>query len=167
MLSQLIVRYQRLSWIQLLNCHNCNQCLKSHKSLTRTVFSKLSKIVSIVSVAKNYQKLSTTKNTKIVKIVKCLKGHKSLGSRCNVKIRRSLSQSVTEWQGHLLSCSGQLKRRGNLSDFMCIKLVGNNWLSLPPMYNTLKLLWSNVFLSQVHHKVFKNVIILFGGSLRQ
>ena len=32
-LSQLIVRQQRLSWIQLLNCQNCNQCLKCHKSL--------------------------------------------------------------------------------------------------------------------------------------
>ena len=31
--SLLIVRQQRLSWIQVLNCQNCNQCLKSHKSL--------------------------------------------------------------------------------------------------------------------------------------
>ena len=28
---------------------------------------------------------------------------------CNVKIKMSLSESVSEWQGHLLSCSGQLK----------------------------------------------------------
>ena len=31
--SLLIVRQQRLSWIQVLNCQNCNQCLKGHKSL--------------------------------------------------------------------------------------------------------------------------------------
>ena len=32
-MSQLIVRSQRLSWIQVLNCQNCSQCLKCHKSL--------------------------------------------------------------------------------------------------------------------------------------
>ena len=31
--SQLIVRSQRLSWFQVLNCQNCSQCLKCHKSL--------------------------------------------------------------------------------------------------------------------------------------
>ena len=31
--SQLIVRSQRLSWIQVLNCQNCSQCLKCNKSL--------------------------------------------------------------------------------------------------------------------------------------
>ena len=31
--SLFIVRQQRLSWIQDLNCRNCNQCLKCHKSL--------------------------------------------------------------------------------------------------------------------------------------
>ena len=30
--SRLIVWYQRLSWIQVLNCQNCNQCLKCQKS---------------------------------------------------------------------------------------------------------------------------------------
>ena len=30
--SQLIVKWQRLSWIQVLICQNCNQCLKCHKS---------------------------------------------------------------------------------------------------------------------------------------
>ena len=28
--SQLIVRWQRLSWIQVLNCLYCNRCLKCH-----------------------------------------------------------------------------------------------------------------------------------------
>ena len=31
--SLLIVRWQRLSWIQVLHCRNCNQCLKCHESL--------------------------------------------------------------------------------------------------------------------------------------
>ena len=31
--SLLIVRWQRLPWIQVLNCQNFNQCLKGHKSL--------------------------------------------------------------------------------------------------------------------------------------
>ena len=47
--SQLIVRYQRLSWIQVLNCQNCNQCLKCHKSPGLS-FQNCQKIVSIVSV---------------------------------------------------------------------------------------------------------------------
>ena len=41
----------------------------------------------------------------------CLKGHKSPGSLCNVK-RKSQSVSVSQWQGHLLSCCRQLKRGG-------------------------------------------------------
>ena len=43
----------------------------------------------------------------LITLIKCLKGFKSLGSLCNVK---SKSQWVTQWQGHLLSCCGQLKR---------------------------------------------------------
>ena len=42
--SQLIVRYQRLSWIQVFNFQNCNQCLKCHKSPGLSC-QKLSKIV--------------------------------------------------------------------------------------------------------------------------
>ena len=44
-LSLLILRSQRLSWIQVLNCQNCNQCLKGHKSQGSLSLSKLSKIV--------------------------------------------------------------------------------------------------------------------------
>ena len=32
----------------------------------------------------------------LITLNKCLKGHKSLGSLCNVKIKRSLTQSVSE-----------------------------------------------------------------------
>ena len=43
--SLIILRSQRLSWIQVLNCQNCNQCLKGHKSQGSLSLSKLSKIV--------------------------------------------------------------------------------------------------------------------------
>ena len=46
----------------------------------------------------------------LITLIKCLKGHKYLGSLYNVKSKSTLSDSVTEWQGHLLSCSGQLKK---------------------------------------------------------
>ena len=49
----------------------------------------------------------------LITLNKCLKGHKSLGSLCNVKSKSTVSQWVSqwvsEWQGHLLSCCGQLK----------------------------------------------------------
>ena len=51
----------------------------------------------------------------LITLIKCLKGHKSLGSLCNVKSKSTVSdwvsQSVSQWQGHLLSCSGQLKSK--------------------------------------------------------
>ena len=68
-------------------------------------FSKLSKIVKIVKIVENCQKMSTI--VKIVKmlvrlcflitLIKCLKGHKSLGSLCNVKSKSTLSEWVTRW----------------------------------------------------------------------
>ena len=50
----------------------------------------------------------------LITLIKCLKGHRSLGSLffCQVVkslVSQSVSQWVSEWQGHLLSCSGQLK----------------------------------------------------------
>ena len=49
----------------------------------------------------------------LITLIKRLKGHKSLGSLCSVvfcmSISQVLSEWVSEWQGHLLSCSGQLK----------------------------------------------------------
>ena len=55
--SLLIIRSQRLSWIQVINYKNCNQCLKGHKSLGLSLsLSKLSKIVSKLS--KKIEKLS-------------------------------------------------------------------------------------------------------------
>ena len=45
--SLLIVRSQRLSWIQVLNCQHCNQC-QGHKSLGVSLSLSLSKIERIV-----------------------------------------------------------------------------------------------------------------------
>ena len=45
--SLLIVRQQRMSWIQVLNCKNCNQCLKCHKSLGLSLSLSLSVYLSL------------------------------------------------------------------------------------------------------------------------
>ena len=68
--SQLSVRYQRLSCIQAPNCQNCNQCLKCHKSaglsfqnclncLSCLSCPKLSKLSKIAKIVKYCQKLSS------------------------------------------------------------------------------------------------------------
>ena len=69
-MSLLIVRSQRLSWIQVLNCQNFNQCLKCHKN----------------------PGLSLQLSTLIV--IKCLKGHRSSGSLFVCQVVKSF---VTQW----------------------------------------------------------------------
>ena len=44
-----------------------------------------------------------------VSLIKCLKGHMSLGSPWLLETKVWLTQWLSEWQGHLLSCSVQLK----------------------------------------------------------
>ena len=45
----------------------------------------------------------------LITLIKCLKGHRSLGSLFEWQLVKSLvTESVSEWQGHLLSCCGQL-----------------------------------------------------------
>ena len=45
-----------------------------------------------------------------ITLIKCLKGHKSLGSLCSVMKTLIVSGArPRDGQGHLLSCSGQLK----------------------------------------------------------
>ena len=65
--------------------------------------SKLSNIVKIVKML--------IRSCFLITLIKCLKGHKSLGLFfvCQV-VKSSVTQWLSEWQGHLLSCSGQLKR---------------------------------------------------------
>ena len=45
----------------------------------------------------------------LITLIKCLKGHKSLVSLFLCQLSKSW---VSQWQGHLLSCSGQLKTCG-------------------------------------------------------
>ena len=60
----------------------------------------------------------------LITLIRCLKGHKSLGSLCTVKMKSHLvSQRVSEWRGHLLSCSGHLKRQ-----VFCTKM------KIPPLF---------------------------------
>ena len=60
----------------------------------------------------------------LITVIKCLKGHRSLGSLFNVK-KQKVAQSLTQWQGHLLSCRVTAKngRKGG-------KLISNRLLSL-------------------------------------
>ena len=55
----------------------------------------------------------------LITLIKCLKGHKSLGSLCSVVKTLIVSGNrqsklPSKGQGHLLSCSGQLKIQAKL-----------------------------------------------------
>ena len=74
-------------WGQLKNVKNCQK------------LSKLSKIVKIVkNCQKNCQQIvkMLVRSCFLITLIKCLKGHKSLGSLCNVKSKSTVSQWVTE-----------------------------------------------------------------------
>ena len=118
-LSKFSKNFKKLSKLSKLS--KIVQTIKNCQKLSK--LSKIVKIVKIVENCWNCQKMS--KIVKIVKkivkmlvrscflitLIKCLKGHKSLGSLCNVKSKSQwVTQSVSQWQGHLLSCCGQLKR---------------------------------------------------------
>ena len=65
-----------------------------------------------------------------ITLIKCLKGHKSLGSLCSVVKTLIVSgnrpsKQPTKGQGHLLSCSGQLKRDGAAEGTgSCCQVIG-------------------------------------------
>ena len=75
-MSLLVVRSQKLSWIQDLNCHNCSQCLKYHKtlglsfSLYRQKLSKLSKFIKKCQNCQQQKKREGSQLSKLVKIEK-------------------------------------------------------------------------------------------------
>ena len=73
--SPLIVRQQRLSWIQVLNCRNRNQCLKCHKSVWLSLSFPLS-----LSLSMSLSLSFFVRPCPLITLIKCLKGHKSLGS---------------------------------------------------------------------------------------
>ena len=59
-------------------------------------------------------------------LIKCLKGHKSQGSLCSVLKTLIVSGNRgTKGQGHLLSCSGQLKRRTVRYNYFTVNYTGN------------------------------------------
>ena len=83
------------------NCPNCQNCQKMSTS----------KIVKMVKYCQNCQQLSTivkmlVRSCFLITVIKCFKGHRSLGSLFNVKKtnRGSVTEWVSQWQGHLLSC---------------------------------------------------------------
>ena len=74
--------------------------------------SKLSKIVKIVKKLSTIVKM-LVRSCVLITVIKCLKGHRSLGSLFNVKkqkVAQSVSEWVSEWQGHLLSCQVTAKK---------------------------------------------------------
>ena len=99
---------------------NCQRLSKIVKKIVKTLKNcqnsqKLSNVVKIVKIVENCQNCQNCpKNVKkfnmlvrscfLITLIKCLKGHKSQRSLCNVKSK----STVSEWQVHLLSCSGQL-----------------------------------------------------------
>ena len=74
------------------------------------ICQKLSKLSKMSKHVKNRQNVGQVSGF-LITLIKCLKGHKSLGSLCNVKSKskNTVTQWLSQWQGHLLSCCGQLK----------------------------------------------------------
>ena len=77
-----------------------------------------------------------------ITLIKCLKGHKSLGSLCSVVktlivsgVRRTNQPS--KGQGHLLSCSGQLKTKASCFRIFIV-LALQNWDSSDKWLNSLR-----------------------------
>ena len=95
-----------------------SQIVKGSQELL--VLSKLTKIVKIIQkfqICKRTVKLSRiVKNCQnvrscfLITVIKCLKDHWSLGSLFNVKNKKWLSDSVSQWQGYLLSCQVTAKK---------------------------------------------------------
>ena len=97
-------------------CQNCHDC----QIVKLSNCPKWSKIAKIVINCQNFQKCQNCQQ-----LSKCLSGHVSSWLWSNVSkvtgpprvalwmssskvLSESVSESVSEWQGHLLSCSGRL-----------------------------------------------------------
>ena len=108
-MSKTVKNCQKLSKIFKL-VKKCQKCQNSQKGQKLSKMSKLSKIVQTIKHCENCKNCQNCENcwkmSKIVKmlvrscflitLIKCLKGHKSLGSLCNVKSKSDwLSESVT------------------------------------------------------------------------
>ena len=93
--SQLIVRSQRLSWIQVLNCQNCSQCLKCHKSLGLLLGGVLKMFLSLSLSLYLSLLIYLVMSCLLITLNKCLKGHKSLGWLLGGVLKMSLSLSLS------------------------------------------------------------------------
>ena len=95
------------------NCQMLSKIVKIVKNSQK--LSKGSKIVNIVKIVENCQKMSKIVNMLVrscflITLVKCLKGHKSVGSLCNVKSKSTVSQSVTRLPIELLWTAKEANR---------------------------------------------------------
>ena len=81
------------------------------------------KIQKLSKIVKRFQKLSKmfSRSCFLVTLIKSLKGHKSLALLFNVKIKRCLTQSVSEWVSDKVTywaVCGQLKK--NHFHILCV-----------------------------------------------
>ena len=85
---------QLRTWIR----QNCSQCLKCHKSLGLLLGGVLKMCLSLSLSLSLYLSLSIflVLSCFLITLNKCRKGHKSLGSLCNVKSKSTLSQWLSE-----------------------------------------------------------------------
>ena len=124
-MCQSSVRSPRIVFVAVVvsqKSENLRKIWKSSKNLK--IFQKSSKNPKIFQKSEIFPKIwNFSKNLKFFQksesfpkicLIKCLKGHKSLGSLCSVVKTLIVSwvrqtDRATKGQGHLLSCSGQLK----------------------------------------------------------
>ena len=85
--------------------------------------SKLSKIVKML-----------VRSCFLITVIKYLKGHWSLGSLFNVKKQKWVTHSVSQWQGHLLSCQVTAKK---------FTILVQPFSSKPPSFCPICHLWTN------------------------
>ena len=103
MLSSVTLNCQvtKMVWIEVLNCQNCNQCLKCPGlSLHCKNFTK-KREVNVCQVMFPHQSDQVSQRSHVFRVALCMS---------KVKVPW-LTDSVSQWQGHLLSCSGQLKHK--------------------------------------------------------
>ena len=101
-------------WIQVLNCQNCNQCLKCQVSSTvfPIVKNEGEKLGWKMRAKNEGQKWGSKMRVKMrvwgskwgtkICLIKCLKGHKSLGSLCNV-VKALIASGARPTKGQTMS----------------------------------------------------------------
>ena len=104
---------------QVMSHQSQIKCLKGHKVSRITLGGRSLNVFVIVFVIVIVIVFVIVfllvRSCSLITLMKCLKGHKSLGSLCNVVKTLIVSgarptNQASKGQGHLLSCSGQLKK---------------------------------------------------------